>query len=93
MRGRIGSFLRGLGEGRRRDRGLQDIKIEAGMSFARMIAGNVTETARVSEVISDRSGIPHIRFSVQVRDHNGLHNEGTRVLSRASFLSTYNKLK
>lgn len=93
MRGRLGSFLRGLSEGRRGGRAKQDIRIEAGMAFARIISGNVTETAQVSEVIADGSGIPHIRFSVQVRDQNGLHNEGSRVLSRTSFLKTYHRLR
>ena len=98
MRGRLGSFIHSLGarslrKGRRRGPADQDVRIEAGMAFARIISGNVTETAQVSEVIADGSGIPHIRFSVQVRDQNGLYNEGTRVLSRTSFLNTYHRLR
>ena len=98
MRGRLGSFLHSLGigspgEGRRGGHAEQDLRIEAGMTFARIISSNVTETVQVSEVIADGSGIPHIRFSVQLRDPNGLYNEGTRVLSRSSFLATYHRLK
>ncbi len=73
--------------------GQEPVEIRAGMSFARMIASNVTETAEVNEVVTDGSGIPHIRFTVWVRDQNGLHDEGTRMLSRNSFLNTYHKLR
>ncbi len=71
----------------------EPVEIQAGMSFARMIASNVTETAEVNEVVTDSSGIPHIRFTVWVRDQNGLHDEGTRMLSQSSFLNTYHKLR
>ncbi len=92
---RLGSLLRDLGFPPRRWRvrgreGTQEVR--EGMSFARLIAANVTETARVLEVIRDSAGIPHIRYTVEVRDQNGRHDEGSRVLAQSSFLSMYRRL-
>ncbi|MDH3593365.1 MAG: hypothetical protein OEU09_19155 [Rhodospirillales bacterium] len=63
------------------------------MSFARLLSANVTETAHVLEVLTDSAGIPHIRYSVEVRDQSGEHDEGSRVLAQASFLAMYRRLK
>ena len=91
---RLGSLLRDLGiPPRRRARGHEaNQEIREGMSFARLLAANVTETARVLEVIRDSAGIPHIRYTVEVRDQNGRHDEGSRVLAQSSFLAIYRKL-
>ena len=90
MSERLLSVFRGLLPGGNRK---EDSDVRVGMIYARMISGNVTETAEVSEVLTDGSGIPHIRFTLWLRDQNGLHEEGTRMLSQASFLRTYHKLK
>jgi hypothetical protein len=92
---RVGSLLRDLGlpVPRRRARGHEaPQEIREGMSFARLLAANVTETARVVEVIKDSAGIPHIRYTVEVRDQNGRHDEGSRVLAQSSFLAMYRRL-
>jgi hypothetical protein len=96
MRERVGSVLRDLGipfPGGRGRGGEKPTAVREGMSFARMISANVTETARVLEVVADSAGIPHIRFSVEVRDQNGLHDEGSRVLAQSSFLALYRRLR
>jgi hypothetical protein len=67
--------------------------VREGMSFARLISANVTETARVLEVITDSAGILHIRYSVEVRDQSGQHDEGSRVLAQSSFLALYRRLR
>jgi hypothetical protein len=93
---RVGSVLRELGIPlpRRRTRNQETAQdVREGMSFARLIAANVTETARVLEVIPDSAGIPHIRYSVEVRDQSGRHDEGSRVLAQSSFLALYRRLK
>ncbi len=93
MREIVGTFLRDLGAlipGRRARAPATEVR--SGMSFARLLAGNVMETVKVSEVMKDGSGIPHIRYSVTVQDQNGLHNEGTRVLALSSFLAQYRKV-
>jgi len=92
---RLGSLLRDLGipPRRWRVRGQEAAQeVSEGMSFARLLAANVTETARVLEVIRDSAGIPHIRYTVEVRDQNGRHDEGSRVLAQSSFLAIYRKL-
>ncbi len=93
---RVGSVLRDLGIPlpRRRTRGRgtpQDVR--EGMSFARLISANVTETARVVEVVTDSAGILHIRYSVEVRDQSGQHDEGSRILAQSSFLALYRRLR
>ena len=90
---RLASVIRGLGSLWPNRPKKEPVEVRAGMSFARMIAANVTETAEVNEVVTDSSGIPHIRFTVWVRDQNGLHDEGTRMLSQTSFLNTYHKMR
>lgn len=93
MRELVGTFLRDLGAivpGRRARRPVPEV--HAGMSFARLLSGNIMETVRVSDVMKDSSGIPHIRYSVTVQDQNGFHNEGTRVLALSSFLAQYRKV-
>lgn len=67
-------------------------EVRSGMSFARLLSGNVTETVRVADILKDGSGIPHIRYSVTIRDQNGQHDEGSRVLALSSFLSQYRKI-
>lgn len=93
---KVGAVLRDLGihlPGRRfRDQEMSR-EVREGMTFARMISANVTETARVLEVVTDSAGIPHIRYSVEVRDPSGLHDEGSRVLAQSSFLAMYRKLR
>ncbi len=92
---RVGSLLRDLGlpVPRRRARAHETTQeIHEGMSFARLLAANVTETAHVIEVIRDSAGIPHIRYTVEVRDQNGRHDEGSRVLAQSSFLAMYRRL-
>ena len=93
---RVGSVLRDLGiplPGRR-TRGRETAQdVREGMFFARLLAANVTETARVLEVITDTAGIPHIRYSVEVRDPSGEHDEGSRVLAQSSFLALYRRLR
>lgn len=93
MRELVGTFLRDLGAlmpGRRARPPLPEVR--EGMSFARLLSGNTMETVRVSEIMKDGSGIPHIRYAVTVQDQNGLHNEGTRVLALSSFLAQYRKV-
>ena len=92
---RLGSLLRDLGFPPRRWRARNQQaaqEVREGMSFARLIAANVTETARVLEVIRDSAGIPHIRYTVEVRDQSGRHDEGSRVLAQSSFLAMYRRL-
>ena len=93
---RVSSVLRDLGipwPGRRtRGQGTSQ-EVREGMSFARLISANVTETAQVLEVVTDSAGIPHIRYSVEVRDPSGLHDEGSRVLAQSSFLALYRRLR
>jgi hypothetical protein len=93
MRELVGTLLRDLGAlvpGRRPRKPAPEVR--TGMSFARLLAGNVMETVCVSEIMKDGSGIPHIRYTVTVQDQNGLHNEGSRVLALSSFLAQYRKV-
>ncbi len=89
----VGSFLRDLVPGLRPRVGDKAPEIEKGMSFARIIAADVTEIARVLEVTKNAAGVPHIRFALEVRDQTGLHDEGTRVLAVPSFVAQYKRLK
>jgi hypothetical protein len=93
---KVGSVLRDLGislPGRRARGQGKSQDIREGMLFARLISANVTETVRVLEVVRDSAGIPHIRFSVEVRDQSGPHEEGSRVLAQSSFLALYRRLR
>ena len=93
---RVSSVLRDLGiplpRWRARGQGKPQ-EVREGMSFARLISANVTETAQVLEVLTDSAGILHIRYSVEVRDQSGQHDEGSRVLAQSSFLALYRRLR
>jgi hypothetical protein len=95
MLDRVGSLLRDLGFPLKHWRARKQTasqEVREGMSFARLIAANVTETARVLEVVRDSAGIPHIRYTLEVRDQSGRHDEGSRMLAQSSFLAIYRKL-
>ena len=59
--------------------------VEVGAAYRRMGAGSLVETAYVLEVSSDKLGIPHVRFQLQVA--RGASNPAieTRTLSLEAF--------
>ncbi len=92
--GLVGSALKDLRSLiTRRDARVPTGEVREGMSFARLLAGGVTETVRVAEVTTDRAGNPSIRFTVKVRDQYGVHDEGTRVLALPAFLQQYRRVR
>lgn len=65
-------------------------EVAVGASFARFRSGDVVEIARVLRIDKGGSGIPHVRFTVTLRDRDGEHQEGQRTLGLEAFRKLFN---
>ena len=65
--------------------------VEAGIPYVRRRTWNVIETAWVSDVIEDQSGISHIRFDVTLRHHDRTFEDGPRTMGQDSFVRLYHR--
>jgi hypothetical protein len=64
--------------------------IRAGSAFRRVRADRAVETAEVSSVYADPSGIPHIRFDVVFENASREPvREGPRILAVKAFIETF----
>ncbi len=60
--------------------------VAAGDAFRRIRLDLTVETARVKEVYRDLSGIPHVRYELNLaHPYRGNHNEGLRALALDAF--------
>ena len=65
--------------------------IEAGVPYIRRKTWDVIETAWVSEVIEDDTGVSHIRFEVILKHHDRTFDDGPRTMGRDSFMRLYHR--
>ena len=65
--------------------------IRPGQCYCRARSTDVLETARVARVEPVGTGVPHVRYSVTIRDHKTTFEDGPRTLGAASFLRLYGK--
>lgn len=65
--------------------------LRRGMVFRRTKADRSVETAQVLSVVLDGLRIPHVRYDVAFRrpGHNGVVNEGPRMLALSAFADAY----
>jgi hypothetical protein len=64
--------------------------VKPGSRFCRRRSDQVTETATVLELRSDRFGIPHVHFTLAFeRTAHGAVYEGQRVLALRTFVHSY----
>ncbi|MGE4350661.1 MAG: hypothetical protein AB7E52_00555 [Bdellovibrionales bacterium] len=63
--------------------------VEVGASYRRVGSGAFVETAYVLEVASDKLGIPHVRFQLQVARGACRPTVETRTLSLEAFQSRF----
>ncbi|MFA4846532.1 MAG: hypothetical protein WC654_08340 [Patescibacteria group bacterium] len=67
----------------------QSSPIEVGASYRRFGTGAFVETAHVLEVASDKLGIPHVRFQLQVTRGAGRPTVETRTLALEAFQNRF----
>lgn len=67
--------------------------LTAGSTFRRVRDEHeVVETAEVTGVFSDASGIPHVRYDVTFeKAHRAPHRDGPRMLALRTFLENFNE--
>ena len=65
--------------------------IKPGQCYCRARSTEVLETARVAWVEPVGTGVPHVRYSVTIRDHKRTFEDGPRTLGASSFLKLYGK--
>lgn len=65
--------------------------IEAGVPYVRRKTWDVIETAWVSGVIEDDTGVSHIRFDVTLRHHDRCFEDGPRTMGLDSFVRLYHR--
>ncbi|MGB9152267.1 MAG: hypothetical protein WCD70_04175 [Alphaproteobacteria bacterium] len=64
--------------------------IEEGALFRRGVGGSMTEIAEVAELVNDRMGIPHVRYSAYLmRGHYKASPPEQRTLALESFNARY----
>ena len=63
--------------------------IRAGSAFRRVRAGPMTETAEISSVYTDQSGIPHVRYDVVFEAPSLPTVREPRSLAARTFLATF----
>jgi hypothetical protein len=66
--------------------------IRAGSAFRRVRLDRMTETAEISSVYADPSGIPHVRFDVVFENPDrAVVREGPRILAVKTFIATFSE--
>lgn len=60
-----------------------------GVPYVRHKTWNVIETAWVSDVVQDKSGVSHIRFDVTLRHRDRTFADGPRTMGLESFVRLY----
>lgn len=63
--------------------------IEVGASYRRFGHGALIETACVLEIVSDKMGIPHVRFQLEVARGTGSPSFEVRTLALEAFQSRF----
>ena len=73
-----------------RDRRGEDV-VKEGSRFFRHRPDRMLETATVLSVSSDRMGIPHVRYNLEIQKLRGTtkFSDGPRSLALETFMSTY----
>jgi hypothetical protein len=63
--------------------------IQIGKAFKRVHHQHWVETAQVTGLSNDASGIPHVRFKLVIKRSDGSTDEVPRILALQSFIDTY----
>ncbi len=72
----------------RRGNGVENV--QPGLTFQRIHADDMIETAKVLSVADDPYGIPHVKFLVSFRRPNrNIYDEGNRMLALKAFADRY----
>jgi len=64
--------------------------VRAGSAFRTTRRNRIIETAEVKSVYVDQTGVPHVKFDIELRKPNWpAYREGPRILSLRSFFENY----
>ncbi len=66
--------------------------VRAGSTFRKVRKDQMVETAQIKSVYSDPSGVPHVKFDIEMRKpHWPTYKEGPRILSLPVFFKNYDE--
>ncbi len=76
-------FAQQIGQWLKADAGRQEVKV--GAVFRSTRPGNITETAKVLDIVPDSMGVPHVHFMVSIRSAHHECFQEQRTLGLATF--------